>query len=89
MAKLRGECIAADKGDLFSKVQYLLPGERGKASYAGIAADLNTSEAAIKMAVHRLRRRYGELVRSEIAQTVATPEEVGDELHYLFAVLRD
>jgi DNA-directed RNA polymerase specialized sigma24 family protein len=89
MAKLRDECIADGKGDLFRKVQYLLPGEKGNASYAGIAAELNTSEAAIKMAVHRLRRRYGELVRAEIAQTVATPEEAKVELHYLFAVLRD
>jgi len=89
LGKLRDGCIADGKGDLFSKVQYLLPGEKGNSSYAGIAADLNTSEAAIKMAVHRLRRRYGELVRAEIAQTVATPQEAEDELHYLFAVLRD
>jgi hypothetical protein len=89
MAKLWDECISDDKGDLFSKVQYLLPGEKGAASYAQIAAGLKTSEDAIKMAVHRLRRRYGELVRAEIAQTVATPEEAEDELRYLFAVLRD
>lgn len=89
LAKLRDECIAEDKGDLFRKVQYFLPGEKGNTSYAGIAAELNTSEAAIKMAVHRLRRRYGELVRAEIAQTVATPEDAEDELRHLFAVLRD
>ena len=89
MAKLREECISDDKGNLFDKVQYLLPGERGTASYAQIAADLNTSEDAIKMAVHRLRRRYGELVRAEIAQTVASPQEAQEELQYLFAVLRD
>jgi len=89
MAKLREECISDDKGDLFSKVQYLLPGERGTASYAQIAADLNISEDAIKMAVHRLRRCYGELVRAEIAHRVASPREAQEELQYLFAVLRD
>jgi RNA polymerase sigma-70 factor (ECF subfamily) len=47
------------------------------------------SEGAIKVAVHRLRQRYGELVRAEIEQTVASPEEVDEELHYLFAVLRE
>ena len=47
------------------------------------------SEGAIKVAVHRLRQRYGELVRAEIAQTVTTPEEADEELQYLFAVLRD
>ena len=41
------------------------------------------SEGAIKVAVHRLRQRYGELVRAEIAQTVATPEEADEELQYL------
>jgi len=89
MAQLRDECISDGKGDLFRKVQYLLPGERGAASYAQIAADLNTSEDAIKMAVHRLRGRYGELVRAEIAQTVATPQEAQEELRHLLAVLRD
>jgi len=42
----------------------------------------------VKLAVHRMRRAYGELVRLEIAQTVATPQEVDEELHHLFEVLR-
>jgi RNA polymerase sigma-70 factor (ECF subfamily) len=46
------------------------------------------TEGALKVAVHRLRQRYGELVRAEIAQTVAAPDDVDEELHYLFAVLR-
>jgi RNA polymerase sigma-70 factor (ECF subfamily) len=81
--------VSDGKGDLFSKAECLLPGEKGETSYAQIAAELNMTEAAIKMAVHRFRRRYGELVRAEIAQTVAGPEEAEGELHYLFAVLRD
>jgi RNA polymerase sigma-70 factor (ECF subfamily) len=43
---------------------------------------------ALKVAVHRLRRRYGELIRAEIAQTVTTPEEIEDELRELFAAVR-
>ncbi|HYV36521.1 MAG TPA: hypothetical protein VE988_12490, partial [Gemmataceae bacterium] len=80
---------ASQKGNLFEKTQNYLSGEKGEASYADLAASLDMSEGAIKVAVHRLRQRYGELVRAEIAQTVASPKEVDEELHYLFAVLRE
>ena len=89
MTRLREECLASQKGDLFAKCQDYLSGERGEASYADLAASLAMSEGAIKVAVHRLRQRYGELVRAEIAQTVASPDEVDEELRYLFAVLRE
>jgi RNA polymerase sigma-70 factor (ECF subfamily) len=89
MSRLREECVADDKGNLFSKVESFLSGEKGEASYADIGAALKMSEGAIKVAVHRLRQRYGELVRAEIAQTVATPDQADEELRYLFAVLRD
>jgi RNA polymerase sigma-70 factor (ECF subfamily) len=88
MARLRQECVASDKGDLFGMIESSLSGQKGEASYAEIAAVLKTSEGAIKVAVHRLRRRYGELVRDEIAQTVATPENADEELNHLFTVLR-
>jgi RNA polymerase sigma-70 factor (ECF subfamily) len=45
------------------------------------------TEAAVKMAVHRLRRRYRHLLRAQIAQTVASPEEIEDEIRHLFAAL--
>jgi len=89
MSRLREECVANHKGDLFGKVESLLSGEKGEACYADVAAALKMSEGAIKVAVHRLRQRYSELVRAEIAQTVATPEEAAEELRYLFTVLRD
>ena len=89
MVRLREECLASQKGDFFEKTQNYLSGEKGEACYADLAASLDMSEGAIKVAVHRLRQRYGELVRAEIAQTVATPEEVDEELHFLFAILRE
>jgi len=89
MAQLRDECMSNNKGELFSKVECLLSGERSETSYAQLAAELNMGEGAIKMAVHRLRRRYGELIRAEIAQTVTTPEEADEELEFLFSVLCD
>jgi RNA polymerase sigma-70 factor (ECF subfamily) len=55
--------------------------------YADIAGTLGTSEGAVKVAVHRLRQQYRDLLRAEIAQTVASPAEVEDELRSLFAAL--
>ena len=89
MDRLRDECMSNNKRDLLSKVECFLSGEKGEASYAQIAAELNMGEGAVKMAVLRLRRRYGELIRDEIAQTVTTPEEADEELQFLFSVLRD
>ena len=55
--------------------------------YAEIATRLGTTEGAVKVAVHRLRQRYREVLRAEIADTVASPEEVEDEIRNLFAAL--
>jgi RNA polymerase sigma factor (sigma-70 family) len=88
MARLRAECQSENKARLFEKTEPLLSGDAAGESYAQIASSLAMSEGAFKMAVYRLKKRYGELVRAEIAQTVATPEEAADELRYLFAVLR-
>jgi RNA polymerase sigma-70 factor (ECF subfamily) len=55
-------------------------------AYAAFAASLKMSEAAVKMAVHRLRQRYRECLRAEIAQTVATPCEIEDELRHVMGV---
>ena len=89
LEKLRQEWQANHKGDLFEKVKGLLSGEKGEASYGEIAGALNMSAGALKVAVHRLRQRYGEIVRAEIAQTVATQEEADEELRFLSAVLRE
>jgi RNA polymerase sigma-70 factor (ECF subfamily) len=52
-----------------------------------LAAKLKSTEAALKMAVSRMRQRYGEVLRAEIASTVASPEEIDEELQALFAAL--
>jgi RNA polymerase sigma-70 factor (ECF subfamily) len=89
MACLREECRADQKGDLFETVKGILSGESAETSYAEIALSLNMSEGALKVAVHRLRRRYGELVRAEVARTVTNQTDVEQELHYLLAMLRE
>jgi DNA-directed RNA polymerase specialized sigma24 family protein len=89
MARLADESIASQKGDLFAKLQPFLSGDNGDDSYGETAASLNMTAGAIKVAIHRLRQRFGELVREEIARTVAAPAQVDDELRYLVALLRE
>ena len=87
VGKLRQEFGAAGKGEAFEELKIYLTGERREASYADLAARLNTTTAALKMAVSRMRQRYRELLRAEIANTVSSPEEVEEELRALFAAL--
>jgi RNA polymerase sigma-70 factor (ECF subfamily) len=80
LARLRGEYVAAGKEAWFEQLKQTLTEARGTIAYAALAGSLETSEAAVKMAVHRLRRRYREAIRSEIAATVADPSQIEDEL---------
>jgi RNA polymerase sigma factor (sigma-70 family) len=84
LAALRQEYHAEGKGDLFEELKTVLTGQPG--AYGGMAARLRRSEGAIKVAVHRLRHRYRELVRARIAETVGDGD-VEDELQHLVAVL--
>ena len=68
MTALESECEANGKGALFREVKCLLSGEQDAAAYAEMGRHLAMSEGAMYVAVHRLRQRYGELLRHEIAQ---------------------
>lgn len=85
LARLREEMTAGGKAAQFDVLKGCLAGE--KPQHAALAAQLGMSEGAVKVAVHRLRDRYRALIRAEIAQTVADPAEVDDELRHLFAAL--
>jgi RNA polymerase sigma-70 factor (ECF subfamily) len=89
LARLRVEYDRDGKAKLFEHLKSTLTGERRSVPYAEIAARLNTSEGAVKVAVHRLRQRYRELLREEIAHTVAGPEQVEEEIRALFSALAD
>jgi RNA polymerase sigma-70 factor (ECF subfamily) len=89
LAALEKESAAAGKGALFSEVRALLSDEPDDGAYPGIGGRLGMTEGAVRVAVHRLRRRYGELLRAEVAQTVATATEAEAELRHLMAVLRE
>ena len=73
---------------LFDQLQKLLTDESDRPSQAEIAAELTMTENAVKQAFHRLRQRYRELLREEIAHTVMLPGDIEDELRHLIAVLR-
>jgi RNA polymerase sigma-70 factor (ECF subfamily) len=85
--QLGREYDEAGKAVTFEALRGVLAGEPGLTSYAAVAARLGTTEGAARVAAHRLRRRYGELLRHEIASTLADPDEVDDEIRDLFAAL--
>lgn len=88
LEKLRGEYIHSGKGRMFEQLKPTLTEASRSVAYAEIATRLGMSEGAVKVAVHRLRQRYRELLRAEIADTVAGPSEIEDEIHSLFAAFQ-
>ncbi len=87
VGRLSQETAATGQSARFEELKCVLIGERPSLSYAELATKLRTTEAALKMTVQRLRRRYAELVQEEIAHTVPNPREVEEELRHLRAVL--
>jgi RNA polymerase sigma-70 factor (ECF subfamily) len=85
--RLRQEWVAAGKETLFATLQNFLSGERKSVTCAQAALQLGMSEGAVRTAVHRLRQRYGEILRAEVAQTLSRPEDLEDELRHLLTVL--
>lgn len=87
LGRLEAEFKAAGKGQRFEQLQVFLSGDPRGLHYADIASTLGMTEGAVKVAVLRMRARYRELIQDEVAQTVARPEDVADEMRHLFAVL--
>ncbi len=87
LKRLREEYVRDGREKLFEELKPTLTEASRTVRYAEMAARLGTSEGAVKVAVHRLRQRYREVLRAEIAETVAGPGEVEDELKNLFAAL--
>jgi hypothetical protein len=85
--RLRQEYEASGKIELFRQLEGCLTGGVGLGFYEETARLLGMNEGAVRVALHRLRRRLGELLRSEIAHTVTRPEQVDDEIRYLFAAI--
>lgn len=87
LARLRDEYVSDGKEKLFEQLKATLTGTSRTTPYAALGEQLGLSEGAVKVTVHRLRLRYRELLRAEIAETVASPAEVEDEIRNLFAAL--
>ncbi|HLX71004.1 MAG TPA: RNA polymerase sigma factor [Verrucomicrobiae bacterium] len=87
LRRLREEYTRDGKQKQFEQLKQTLTEASRSVPYAEIATRLGTSEGAVRVAVHRLRQRYRELLRAEIADTVASPAEIEDEIRNLFAAL--
>ena len=87
-ARLRARYVAEGRPEVHERLKAFVSGDQPLPSYAEAAAQLGLSEAAVKSAIHRLRQRFQELVREEIAHTVSAPGDVDDELRYLISIIR-
>ena len=87
MARLLAEATTDKKRRLFDRLKVHLTGNKDTVPYAKLAGQLDMTEGAVRVAVHRLRGRYRELLRDEIAQTVSTEAEIDQEIRDLFAAL--
>jgi len=85
--QLRTEYDRAGKTRFFEVLQPLLTGEDTGVRYRALGESLGITEAAVKVNVHRLRRRFGELLRTAVAETVTRAEDVEDELRHLLGVM--
>jgi len=88
LTQLQTEYRTGGNAKLFDCLKEFLSDEPGHRSQAEVAAELGMSENAVKQAFHRLRQRYRQLLRDEIAQTVAVPGDVEDELRHFISVLQ-
>jgi RNA polymerase sigma-70 factor (ECF subfamily) len=88
LGRLRQEFALAGRLELFDPFKGFLIGESVEGGYAAVAARLGMTEGAAKMTVSRLRERYRRLLRAEVAQTLANPKDVEEELRHLLAILR-
>ncbi len=87
MLRLRAEFESAEKTSEFEQLKTFLTADKKEIPYAKVAEEIGMSESALRVAVHRLRKRYRELFREEIAHTLADGESVEDELRHLLSVL--
>jgi RNA polymerase sigma-70 factor (ECF subfamily) len=87
LGELRRQCEREGKERIFNRLKEFLGGAEPEAPYGQVAEELDMTEGAVKMAVHRLRRQYRRLLRAHIARTVACPEDIDDEIRHLFAAL--
>lgn len=87
MARLDEEMATLGRQAQYERLRIYLTGDDGLPGYATIGQDLGMSEGAVKVAVHRLRRRFRDLLRSEISETIGSADEIDDEIRHLWSSL--
>ena len=87
LSRLRREQDEAGLRDQFARLEGFLTGQEADIHYQDVASSLGTSAGAIKTAVHRLRRRFGQLLRAEVAETVSSPDQVDEEVRHLLGAI--
>ena len=87
MARLRAEYSAMGKAEQFDRLERLLTRDAEDARDEALAVKMGGSAGALRMSLHRLRRKYRQVLRTEIAETVSTPEEIDEEIRFLMSVL--
>ncbi len=87
LERLRAEQNEKGRGEIFERLKPALADEAVDGGYAAVAASLSTTTVAVKVAAHRLKKRYGEILLEEVTRTVDLPQEIEDELGHLFRAL--
>jgi len=87
LARVRAEYAARGQREYFAHLEGVLMGEERAIPYGRIAAELGTSEGALRVAAHRLRQRFRAQLRSEVGQTLADPQQADEEIRYLLAAV--
>jgi len=87
LGKLREEFVQEGKPEIFDRYKAFLSFDGPPEPYLEVAAELGTSVGTVKSAIHRLRKRFADLMRAEIARTLARPEDIDDEIQHIFSVL--
>ena len=88
LARLRAEFAAAGNADQFESLSVFLNRDSNDVGYEELAAKMGMSAGALRMSVHRMRRKYRRLLREEITETVSTLGEIDDEIRFLVSALR-
>jgi RNA polymerase sigma-70 factor (ECF subfamily) len=86
LLRLEADCDRELRGARFARLRSFLDGDGPEATYAKIAREWGLGESAVRVAVHRLRRRFGAVLREEVGRTVAEPGDVEEEIRYLLTV---
>ncbi|MHC4244658.1 MAG: RNA polymerase sigma factor [Planctomycetota bacterium] len=87
MARLQAEAVSTNKQKSFERLKSYLTADEGSVPYRDAAVELDITEGAARVAVHRLRKRYRELLRDEIAHTVTSDDQIDEEIRDLFTAL--